>query len=463
MPGDILEVDVHIPFEPLRKERGSALWSVQKPFFESEARYPAFYGGRGVGKTTVGAAKFVDAVLRQPMEALVVLPTDKQIAQKSVLALQEMIPTECVIPQEKGIVHATKGLIEVHFGLLGRPEGELSRIWLRTAENPNAIRNLEVGIVWMDELQDIDEYTFTDCVKYACRAPGTPQQVFSTFTPPRDESHWVYKLWLNPDRPHKERYPTWTMETKDNYKLDETLVQEWYEDALDPLTGEMSASGRRELMGQVAGGRRQVFPMFGEIHVRPIPYPEPQWKRVTGGIDYGMGRRATTVIVVAEDQAGRRWWIHEYWTQGFDLHQLIETCLWHQSRYRGITFYADHTDPGTTGSLRRNGINVVMAEKNVDESFRRLWDLLTVRGDGLPGMFLATHLSHTISEFKGLRFKERVTKEGVVTWDAFADDPDDCIAGGRYADAGLSKRSAQTPPFRIQWGALPVRKGAFVG
>ena len=186
-PDDILEVEVQIPFEPLRKERGSALWSVQKPFFESEARYPAFYGGRGVGKTTVGAAKFVDAVLRQPMEALVVLPTDKQIAQKSVLALQEMIPTECVIPQEKGIVHATKGLIEVHFGLLGRPEGELSRIWLRTAENPNAIRNLEVGIVWMDELQDIDEYTFTDCVKYACRAPGTPQQVFSTFTPPRDE------------------------------------------------------------------------------------------------------------------------------------------------------------------------------------------------------------------------------------------------------------------------------------
>jgi len=104
-----------------------------------------------------------------------------------------------------------------------------------------------------------------------------------------------------------------------------------------------------------------------------------------------------------------------------------------------------------------------MAEKNVDQGIRLMWDRLKVRGDGLPGMFVATHLPHTISEFKGLRFKERVTREGVVTWDAFADDPNDCLDAGRYAIMGLQKRSAQTPPFRIQWGTLPVSKGAFVG
>ena len=450
MDGDAYrQLRVRFPYEPLRKSKGSEQWSDQKAFVESRARYPALKGGRGSGKSLTGARKFAELVLAQPMDSLVMLPYEKQFQQGTLEVLELMLPKFCVLPGPKSdFVQVEKGQIDLFFG----DEEKRGRIFLRTAENPGAVRSMNLGAIWMDEVQDISREA-RNAAWYACRVPGTPQVVMSTFTMPEDEGHWAYETWVNPDRPHPEIYPCWSIATKDNYELDELTRQLWYEQETDPETGGMTSTGLRELEAVFAGSARAVFRLKEGVQIRPLPVGGGQWEKVTAGIDLGGGDAADAVVVVGENTQGRVVAFHEYVQKGGSPSALIHECIRILDQWPQTTFWIDWTYPRTLELLQESGIDVQLADKDIGSGYRELWGLLEPDASGSPRMYLAPHLHTTIKQMKAHRFREGRRRDN-IDYTAFERPKagDDCVAALRYACMGL-RAIAGRFLIPVEWGA----------
>lgn len=157
----------------------------QDEFCESPALYRGFVGGRGAGKTWVGA---FDLMCRaQPgRNYLVGSPTGVMLSDTT-------YPTFKNLAQQIGVWESVK--------LTPYPNATLTNgatIRFRTAEDPEKMRGPNLSGVWLDEASLMgfgggDSRAYDLCIA-ALRERGEQGWLSATFTP-KGPSHWTYQVF----------------------------------------------------------------------------------------------------------------------------------------------------------------------------------------------------------------------------------------------------------------------------
>jgi phage terminase large subunit-like protein len=190
------------------------LHRVQKAFRQSNALYRGFVGGRGSGKTWVGAYDMIRRA-RRNHTYLVGSPT-------GVLLNDTTYPTFKAIAKEIGVWNPAT------IRLTPYPTVTLSTgatIRFRSAEDPEKMRGPNLSGVWLDEASMMEEEAFN--ITIAClREHGEQGWLSATFTP-KGMQHWTYKVF-GEKKPNTELFRARTKDNPWNPPGFQTRLEEQY-------------------------------------------------------------------------------------------------------------------------------------------------------------------------------------------------------------------------------------------
>lgn len=160
----------------LRLHRG------QSRFCNARTLYRGFVGGRGAGKTYVGALDLIRRSKRG-RTYLIASPT-------GILMNDTTFPTFRAIAREHGFWY------QAGVRLTPYPTVELAngaRVRFRTAEDPERMRGPNLSGVWLDEASLMEREAYTICLA-TLREGGEQGWLSATFTP-KGRGHWTYDVF----------------------------------------------------------------------------------------------------------------------------------------------------------------------------------------------------------------------------------------------------------------------------
>jgi predicted phage terminase large subunit-like protein len=167
---------------------------VQAAFRRSPALYRGYVGGRGSGKSWVGAYDLIRRAKRG-RTYMVASPT-------GVLLADTTFPTFKEIAQELGVWGTVR--------MSPYPTVQLTTgatVRFRTAEDPEKLRGPNLSGVWLDEASLMTEDAYKVCI--ACLREGGEQGWLSATFTPRGLLHWTYDVFGR-QRPDTELFKSHT-------------------------------------------------------------------------------------------------------------------------------------------------------------------------------------------------------------------------------------------------------------
>ena len=153
--------------------------AVQAAFRASTALYRGFVGGRGAGKSWIGAYDLIRRAKAGRLY-LVAAPTYKMLADSSMRAFRARAEE----------LHYLQG---VNRSSMTATLGNGAQVLFRSTEDPDTLRGPNLSGAWFDEAGEMKEDAFL--VAIAClREAGEQGWLSATFTP-RGRSHWTYRVF----------------------------------------------------------------------------------------------------------------------------------------------------------------------------------------------------------------------------------------------------------------------------
>ena len=163
------------------------LTSSQKAFRVSKARYRALVGGRGSGKSFVGALDLAARAMEPGRGGLlygVYSPTYGMLKDATMRSLVEIGERMCIV---KG-VNRSDMTIRL---------GNDSEIICRSLDDPERARGPNLAGVWLDEASLIRRDAFDVVIASLRGGKGSPEWLSATFTP-KGKAHWTYEVFGSP-------------------------------------------------------------------------------------------------------------------------------------------------------------------------------------------------------------------------------------------------------------------------
>ena len=376
----------------------------QKDFFRSEAKYPAFIGGRGSSKTYSFCAKSFEKAQDNPgIRGCLTQPTFDMIRRN-------FVP---VWEQQWGVVGGKNGIWEFRLYQQGCPQEIAfkngSVIDLRPADDPEKFRGATYGFFGMDEIAIGNQLHVFLALMPSLRQKDSegesyPYQGYVTSTP-SGHKPWIRQIWMEHINPFTEapltpeHYPIFRARTKDNWHLSKEELNIWMEMFAD------TRFRAQELEGEFTALEGMAFEEFGDIHIREMPEDTVIVKRVNG-LDFG-GSSPTSMHELCLDQSDRVWVTKEFYKRNADDYDWIRKCEEWGS-------YEIRCDPSRSESelehLRKlyglHGLKRAAPHAKGFENRIRLWrNRLNVR-DGTPRMFISPSCPNMISELRNLAYAE---------------------------------------------------------
>lgn len=255
------------------------LHRVQQAFRQSDALYRGFVGGRGVGKTWIGAYDLIRRA-RRGRTYLVGSPT-------GVLLGDTTFPTFKARAEELGVWDPSS-LRMVPYPTVTLTTGAVVRF--RTAEDPERMRGPNLSGVWLDEASLMKHEAYLISIA-ALREAGEQGWLSATFTP-KGKAHWTYKLF-GTLQPNTAIFHAATRENPFNPAgFAEGLTRSY--------GGADSALTRQELSGRFLDDEdiAQVIPSAWVEAAQGRWTPEPPFgvRLDALGVDVARGGRCKTVI-----------------------------------------------------------------------------------------------------------------------------------------------------------------------
>jgi len=211
------------------------LHSAQAEYRRSPALYRGFVGGRGAGKTWIGAYDLIRRA-KPGRTYLIASPT-------AVVMGDTTLPTFRAIAESLGVWGEIK--------LTPYPTATLTTgavVRFRTAENPDRMRGPNLSGVWLDEASLMPEAAYGVCIA-ALREGGEQGWLGATFTP-RGPLHWTYTV-LGTGRPDTALVRAKTRDNPFNNAAFAATLQRQYGDTL---------FARQELDGEFVSLEGAEFP-----------------------------------------------------------------------------------------------------------------------------------------------------------------------------------------------------------
>lgn len=159
-----------------------ALSKPQKKFFKNRSIYRGFVGGRGAGKSFIGALDFLTRIDSECFESdglyMIAAPTYPMLRDTTLRSLKTMMAM-------LGITYTfAKG-----DGIITLDNG--ADILLRTTNEPDRMRGPNLSGIWLDEASLMIEEAYEVALP-SLREHGRQGWMSLTFTP-KGKAHWTYK------------------------------------------------------------------------------------------------------------------------------------------------------------------------------------------------------------------------------------------------------------------------------
>jgi len=447
---------------------GAVYVTAQKPFFEcpppSEGgpAYPALIGPAQIGKTQTGAAKLLVYAFQHPANYLVAAPTMNNHLRTAVIPKYEELLFPAIeavrLTDDKHIYHKTDSCIRLRAG----PRGDgTSTIWFRSAEDPTNLWGPSYAAWHLDEAGQIHDDAVAIMQDRLTAKGAMPLQGIITFTPRGDRKHWTYLYygqqiekalqmaanWETAWVPH-DTYPVATLTPWQNAWLPPDTVKQREERA------GQSRLRWQEFYGGFLESGGLIYGNFDpNVHVRRLP-ENHRIVRVAAGVDFGRVS-ATVIIVIGRDEAGRLWWLHEFYRPNIRTHELYEEIAHVRMKWPNIQFYCDPSEPASIDNLRYNGVPARKANNSVNLRISKISDLLERDGSSLPGMFVDPSCAYSISEFQSWSWKEGRGIEGDAGYDQ-VEPHAHCLDAGGYATLAIEQIDRASLLIPISWQRAPA-------
>jgi len=322
----------------------------QFQFHASRARFRAFIGGIGSGKTTAGAFEVVRICLEYPGVAGIV-------AAPSYPMLQRM-----VLPKLRDLIEAAGIPAEVPWSAREARFYNGSIIYFAHAQKPETLRGPNLGFFWLDEAALCPEEAFLILQGRLREEPGLG---WITTTP--KGRNWVYERFAANRWPG---YEAVRCRTEDNPHLPPWFVEELRRS----YSGEWAA---QELDAEFVEFGGLIYKMFKPgLHVFG---GDPQsllqkGRRVVAGVDWGYTAPGAVVVVI-EDNEGTLWVVEEVYQRGLTVAGRggwAQIALELRGRWGITEWLCDPSEPEHIEEFQRAGLNAVPANNAVIPGIQRV-------------------------------------------------------------------------------------------
>jgi len=352
------------------------LLDAQDRFIFSSAKYSAFIGGVGSGKTWAGCVNSLIHCHNDVFGAIVAptYPMLRDVTQATLLTILD--------EAEQVYTHVKSENILYYQG---------TTIYLRSADQPDRLRGLNLDWAYLDEAALMREMTWRVILGRLRR--GEPRAWITT-TPAG--YNWVYRYW---QERKDANYAMIRASTRDNTYL----PSEYVRDLLDTYTGEFA---RQEIEGEFVAFEGLVYNFRYDVHVvEPFDIPE-DWT-IVRGIDFGY-TNPFVCLWGAIDEDGRLYIIDEHYQRKTlikDHAEAIKGRPWKKALWT----VADHDAQGNA-ELWENGVDTINAQKAVIDGIQKVAARLEIAGDGRPRLYVMSNCVNLIKEFGIYRWVD--SKEG---------------------------------------------------
>ena len=381
-------------------ERRIKLYPIQFDFVATPARFAAFIGGIGSGKTFAGCARAL-AECSRPGLGLIVAPTYPMLRDATWRTFQR-VAGAAILGFNKGEFRAVVGGAEILF---------------RSADDPERLRGPNISWAYVDEAALCHEMTWP-IIMGRLREEGRAGPAWLTTTP--KGRNWVWREFVESGR---EGYAVYRARTQDNPFLSPRFIADL----------EVAYSGnfaRQELGGEFVAFEGLVYEEFDRlVHVAP---QAAQFVQAVAGVDWGYAH-PSVILVVGLDSDGRGHVVAEYYERRRRIGEVVTAAQSLMAQWNIGTFYCDPSEPANIAEFANAGLPALAADNAVLAGIQRIKARLAVAGDGRPRLAVAPQCVNLISEFEGYCWKGG--RSGLK------DEPekinDDAMDALRYAIMGI--------------------------
>lgn len=359
---------------------------VQWDFVHSRARFSFYVGGVGAGKTTAGAMRAILRAIEHPGAlGLIGAPTYPMLRDATARTFFALLPEPLIAQHTK-----SEGRVLLRNG---------SEILLRSLDQPDLARGLNLAWFWMDEASLCGYYAW-QVLKGRLRQKGYATAGWATGTPHgRDGFARDFEL---------ARRPGHALFRASTYANAHNLPPGYVE-----ALGYSGAFAQQEVLGLFVAfeGLVYAFDASPQGHVRE-PAPDTIWSSVIGGVDWGYTNPAAAAVF-GLDGDGRAWQLDEFYQRRAGLEETLLPALLDLTRRYGVSaWYCGPDEPehidALNAALAREGLKsrAARADNAVRPGIQTVTALLAARPDGTRGLYVAPRCVHTIAEYGSYQYAQ---------------------------------------------------------
>lgn len=372
-------VKCQIEYEPL---------PAQRKFHQSLAKFKAFVGGIGSGKTHAGAIEAIlFCILNAGCTYMVVSASYKMLEDATKPMFFKLLPREFIrhrwdSRQELELINGTI-------------------VKFRSADDPDKLRGPNIAGFWIDEAGQCKPLIWKIMLG---RIRQTPFNLAGIITTTPKGMNWIHTEFIKKCRNNPARQDSYFIihaETKDNIHN----PPEFYESLTESYSGRWA---QQELEGKFVAFAGLVYPDFEErIHVKSSDaILSRKYVRLIAAIDYGF-TNPTAILIFGIDNDDRYYVLHEFYQTKQTTPAVVDATLALQSLAGHLDqVYVDPSQAELIQQLTQAGLEAVGADNPIIDGLLTVTQALRTREDGFPRLFISEECVHLIEELGQYRYPE---------------------------------------------------------
>jgi phage terminase large subunit len=323
----------------------------------SRARYLVAYGGAGAGKSYAAAQKVIAKALKYPNRKIICVRKYGPALRLTCYDIVTKLLRAYQIPHK---ANRTDMIIE-----LGTDSQILFVPIVNSSGEPaERLKSLtDITDFWLEEPTELS-YDEFKMIRLRLRGEELKEgyrQIIMTFNP-IDRNHWLHKYFFEPDKEKGQlreadrlRYTY-----KDNKFLDAEFIKE-----LEALKGEDAVAYQVYALGEWGVLAGQIY---NNYVIEEFEHPIDYYDDIVCGVDFGFENPSTMILIgVKENTLYIMDEIYKRKLVNTELIKEIKQKVHMYSLPTSTELFADTAEPARIEEMKRAGLNVKEANKNVIE------------------------------------------------------------------------------------------------
>lgn len=350
----------------------------QQSFHSLPNKFRSFIGGVGSGKTMAGSAEAIVYSINNPKSVgCIVAPTYRMLDDVTMVTFFQLLPKDLIQEYRKG-----DKVLLLRNG---------SKVYFRSADQPEKLRGLNLSWFWIDEAALVSEMTWKIMLG-RIRSSKFPNKGWITTTP--KGFTWIYRRFL--EKKNKD-YGMVQCSSRDNPFLPPDFIESLQEEYVGVFA-------KQEIEGEFVGFEGVVFPSFKRgVHV--MDCKKKEFQSMIYGIDWGYTNSAV-VLAIGLDSDNRMHVVEEFYEKGILIEGHAEAVVSLQKKYGEGVCVADPSEPEHIRVFRNNNLTVIEANNKILPGITKVASQLEIQKDDRPRLFVDPSCVNTIMEFENYRYPE---------------------------------------------------------